>query len=228
MSDIEPSGLSFVSAGDAFGSACILIPDVDGNGFPDIFVTAKFDDSPSSAIGTAYLMLLDSGFPTFFAYYSRIDRYLVVGATPFQLTVIKTLVIGTRRSQTANFAEIRSLLVDPSFNTLGTSLAFSDLDRDGFTEVLMGASGCNKCHTLEFGTSFDYAGGIYVLTLNKTADASELIRRELSILPADLAQFGLNIPPGSEFGYSMTFVDDMDFDGKFLTALRECLFKFRK
>ena len=50
-----------MSAGDAFGSSAMFVPDVDGNGVSDILVSAKFDDSPSISTGAAYLILLDFG-----------------------------------------------------------------------------------------------------------------------------------------------------------------------
>ena len=136
--------------------------------------------------------------------------------TTLSLIVKKTLKLGIQVDDpVTDFAGFSSLAADTSWETIGNSLEYSDLDQDGFIEILLGAGGCSACFIAEFDHPMSFAGGIYVLSLNRTDDASHLIRREFSITPSSLAEFGVTIPSGSEFGYSMAFFDDMDFDGLF-------------
>ncbi len=186
------------AAGDAFGAAVAVVPDLDGDGLPDLLVGAPGAPSTtgyarvlSGADGALVLRLLSSGTPDLFG-------SAVAAAADADSDGVPDLIVGAPGSDAAHGSEVRlfsggsgapiTVLVSTTWDSLGHALAEAgDLDGDGLPDSVFGApvlSGAGPGRLVAWSFA---AGDQLFEAIGETA--------------------------GDQFGFSVAGAGDVDLDG---------------
>lgn len=161
---------SLIDTSDKFGSAVAVIPDLNGDGIDDWAVGAPLDDDGAAEAGAVYILFMNAD------------------GTVESETKISSL--------TANFTG----LLD-SGDRFGNSIdSMGDLDRDGVSDILVGAwqdddGGTNR-------------GSAYIIFLN--SDGSVKDYQKISDTAGD---FEGTIDDSDQIGFSIAAVNDLNDDG---------------
>ena len=178
-------GIGPFHPGDVFGSAVARVPDLDGNGMPELAIGAPFDDGTGPNQGAVWIAFLEP---------------------PLSHPPARRRVLGASEDRTASVPATSGLIKLSNrsggiptplhaYSRAGFSVAaIGDLDDDGHADLALGTPGMDN------GFAVD-AGGFRILFL----DERNTVRSE-AVIPA--TQFG----GSGNFAWSLAALGDHDGD----------------
>lgn len=170
ISSTEGNFTGVLDDGDGFGNSLASLGDFDGDGVTELLVGASGDDDGGTDRGAAYVLFLNAN--------GTVRSYQKISSTA------------------GNFAA--TLDDSDAFGRSATSLG--DLDADGVSDVVIGASQDD-----DGGTD---RGAVYILHLN--ADGTVKSNQKIS---STSGNFTATLDDSDLFGASLTGLGDLDGDG---------------